>query len=73
MNIHEEDLFDNWANFIIHLIPLKSSLQKNNDWAVVVTQLAGQVLWTGEIRSSNPVIGKLYKTYTMSTVLKRQK
>ena len=41
--------------------------------AVVVAQLVERSLPTPEDRSSNPVIGKIYIEYLLSTVLKRRK
>ena len=42
-------------------------------WVVFVGQLIEQSLPTAKVRGLNPVIGKRYFTYTLSTVLKRQK
>ena len=41
--------------------------------AVVVAQLVEQSLPTPEVRSSNPVIGKIYIEHLLSTVLKFEK
>ena len=41
--------------------------------AVVVAQLVERSHPTPEVRGSNPVIGKFYQTYILSTVLKRRK
>ena len=43
---------------------------KYKKWAVVVAQLVEWSLLTPEVRSLNPLIGKLYITYLLSTVLK---
>ena len=40
---------------------------------VVVTQLVERLLPKMEVLGSDPIIGKLYITNTLSTVLKRQK
>ena len=43
-------------------------------WAVVVAQLVEQLLLIPEVRSSNPVISKIYIEHCLlSTILKRQK
>ena len=42
-------------------------------WVVFVGQLIEQSLPTPKVRGLNPVICKRYFTYTLSTVLKRQK
>ena len=41
--------------------------------AVVVAQLVEWLLPSPEVRSSNPVVCRLYVTYILLTVLKRQK
>ena len=48
-------------------------IKNNTTWAVVVAQLVERSLPTPEVCCSNPVIGKPYITYLLSTVLKWRK
>ena len=47
--------------------------QKNKLRAVVVAQVVERLLLIPEIRSSNPVIAKIYIEHLLLTVLDRQK
>ena len=64
-------------NFLLPLTKFRFgwiSIIKHFDiWAVVEFQLVELSLLTPEVRGSNLVIGKLYITHIVSTVLKRRK
>ena len=61
----------NWRHSVaIHYH--KTHCKCKHDWAVVVAQMVERKLPTPDVSASNPVIGKLFTTDLLSTVLKRR-